>query len=98
VWSSRLPLLTLRATVPAGIGSPPYPGSSDPDPGVFRSRPPCSAAAQRHTGADMADQVTTGRFVGRTNELARLHQLLARAGGGEALVGGSGGGGGGGGE
>jgi DNA-binding CsgD family transcriptional regulator/tetratricopeptide (TPR) repeat protein len=34
----------------------------------------------------MADQVTTGRFVGRTNELALLHQLLARAGDGEPLV------------
>jgi predicted ATPase len=34
----------------------------------------------------MADQVTTGRFVGRTNELAWLHQLLARAGDGEPLV------------
>jgi DNA-binding CsgD family transcriptional regulator/tetratricopeptide (TPR) repeat protein len=34
----------------------------------------------------MANQVTTGRFVGRTNELARLHQLLARAGDGEPLV------------
>ena len=39
----------------------------------------------------MADQVSTGRFVGRTNELARLHQLLARAANGTpqvALVGG----------
>jgi hypothetical protein len=27
----------------------------------------------------MADQVTTGRFVGCTQELARLRQLLARA-------------------
>jgi AAA ATPase domain len=35
----------------------------------------------------MADQVTTGRFVGRTTELAWLHQLLARAGAGEPLVG-----------
>jgi predicted ATPase len=34
----------------------------------------------------MADQVTTGRFVGRTNELAWLHQLLARAGGGQPLL------------
>jgi DNA-binding CsgD family transcriptional regulator len=34
----------------------------------------------------MADQVTTGRFVGRTQELARLRQLLARAGDGEPLV------------
>jgi hypothetical protein len=34
----------------------------------------------------MADQVTTGRFVGRTDELARLRQLLARAGDGEPLV------------
>jgi AAA ATPase domain len=34
----------------------------------------------------MADRVTTGRFVGRTQELARLHQLLARAGDGEPLV------------
>jgi predicted ATPase len=34
----------------------------------------------------MADQVTTGWFVGRTQELARLHQLLGRAVGGEPLV------------
>jgi predicted ATPase len=34
----------------------------------------------------MADQITTGRFVGRTNELARLHQLLARAVDGQPLV------------
>ena len=34
----------------------------------------------------MAYQVTTGRFVGRTNELAWLHELLARAGDGEPLV------------
>src|SRR4029450_13523462 len=42
----------------------------------------------------MADQVTTGRFVGRTNELARLRELLVRAGDGEPLVVGIGGGGG----
>jgi predicted ATPase len=34
----------------------------------------------------MADQVTTGRFVGRTQELAWLRQLLARAATGEPLV------------
>jgi predicted ATPase len=34
----------------------------------------------------MTDQVTTGRFVGRTQELALLRQLLARAAAGEALV------------
>jgi DNA-binding NarL/FixJ family response regulator len=34
----------------------------------------------------MADQVTTGRFVGRTQELAQLHQLLARAAAGEPLL------------
>jgi DNA-binding CsgD family transcriptional regulator len=34
----------------------------------------------------MADQVTTGRFVGRTQELARLHQLLARAVDGQPLL------------
>jgi DNA-binding CsgD family transcriptional regulator/tetratricopeptide (TPR) repeat protein len=34
----------------------------------------------------MADQVTTGRFVGRTNELARLRQLLTRAADGQSLV------------
>jgi predicted ATPase len=34
----------------------------------------------------MADQVTTGRFVGRTQELARLRGLLARAAGGEPLL------------
>jgi DNA-binding CsgD family transcriptional regulator len=34
----------------------------------------------------MAYQVTTGRFVGRTQELARLGELLARAAGGEPLV------------
>jgi DNA-binding CsgD family transcriptional regulator len=34
----------------------------------------------------MADQVTTGRFVGRTNELARLHQLLPPATDGGVLV------------
>ena len=34
----------------------------------------------------MAYQVTTGRFVGRTQELARLRELLARAADGEPLV------------
>jgi DNA-binding CsgD family transcriptional regulator len=34
----------------------------------------------------MASQVTTGRFVGRTTELARLRQLLVRATTGEALL------------
>jgi DNA-binding CsgD family transcriptional regulator/tetratricopeptide (TPR) repeat protein len=34
----------------------------------------------------MAYRVTTGRFIGRTSELARLHQLLARAAGGEPLL------------
>jgi predicted ATPase len=34
----------------------------------------------------MAYQVTTGRFVGRTTELARLRQLLARVAGGEPLL------------
>src|SRR5262245_49902739 len=34
----------------------------------------------------MADQITTGRFVGRTQELARLHQLLAHAVDGEPLL------------
>jgi DNA-binding CsgD family transcriptional regulator/tetratricopeptide (TPR) repeat protein len=34
----------------------------------------------------MASQVTTGRFVGRTNELARLGELLTRAVDGEPLV------------
>ena len=34
----------------------------------------------------MAYQVTTGPFVGRTNELASLHQLLARAGDGQPLL------------
>jgi DNA-binding CsgD family transcriptional regulator len=34
----------------------------------------------------MADQVTAGRFVGRTQELARLRQLLAHAAGGQPLV------------
>ena len=34
----------------------------------------------------MAYQVTTGRFVGRTTELAWLGELLARAAGGEPLV------------
>jgi predicted ATPase len=34
----------------------------------------------------MADQVTTGRFVGRTSELARLGELLARAADGTPLV------------
>jgi ATP/maltotriose-dependent transcriptional regulator MalT len=34
----------------------------------------------------MADQVTAGRFVGRTQELARLHQLLARAADGTPLL------------
>jgi len=34
----------------------------------------------------MADQVTTGWFVGRTQELARLHQLLARAADGTPLL------------
>jgi DNA-binding CsgD family transcriptional regulator len=34
----------------------------------------------------MAYQVTAGRFVGRTQELARLHQLLARTTAGEPLV------------
>jgi DNA-binding CsgD family transcriptional regulator/tetratricopeptide (TPR) repeat protein len=34
----------------------------------------------------MASQVTAGRFVGRTQELARLRQLLARTADGESLV------------
>jgi tetratricopeptide (TPR) repeat protein len=34
----------------------------------------------------MADQVTTGRFVGRTHELARLGELLARATDGQPLL------------
>jgi DNA-binding CsgD family transcriptional regulator/tetratricopeptide (TPR) repeat protein len=34
----------------------------------------------------MADQVTTARFVGRTDELARLHQLLGRAATGQPLL------------
>src|SRR5499425_2277695 len=34
----------------------------------------------------MAYQVTAGRFVGRTQELARLRHLLARAAAGEPLV------------
>jgi len=34
----------------------------------------------------MASQVTTGRFVGRTQQLARLHQLLAHAVDGEPLI------------
>ncbi|MDF2743650.1 MAG: transcriptional regulator, LuxR family, partial [Actinomycetia bacterium] len=34
----------------------------------------------------MASQVTTGRFVGRTQELARLRQLLARAADGPPLL------------
>jgi DNA-binding CsgD family transcriptional regulator len=34
----------------------------------------------------MADQVTAGRFVGRTQELARLRELLARATDGQSLV------------
>jgi predicted ATPase len=34
----------------------------------------------------MASQVTAGRFVGRTQELTRLRELLARAAGGEPLV------------
>src|SRR5215207_10024507 len=34
----------------------------------------------------MASQVTTGRFVGRTQELARLRELLAHAVDGEPLV------------
>jgi predicted ATPase len=34
----------------------------------------------------MADQVMTGRFVGRAEELARLGELLARAATGEPLL------------
>jgi len=34
----------------------------------------------------MTDQVTAGRFVGRTQELARLRELLARAANGQPLV------------
>jgi MoxR-like ATPase len=34
----------------------------------------------------MASQVTTGRFVGRTQELTRLGELLTRATAGEPLV------------
>jgi hypothetical protein len=34
----------------------------------------------------MADQVTTGRFVGRTQELERLRELLARATDGQPLL------------
>jgi len=45
-----------------------------------------SSAPAGHTGADMANQVTAGRFVGRAQELARLRQLLAGAADGEPLV------------
>jgi hypothetical protein len=34
----------------------------------------------------MAYQVTTGQFIGRTQELARLRQLLARAADGQPLL------------
>src|SRR4029450_6299878 len=54
-----------------------------------------ASAAQRHTGAGMAYQVTMGRFIGRIQELARLRELLVRATTGEPLVAGGGGGGGG---
>src|SRR4029453_18560804 len=72
------------------------PEGSQPIGGMKVAAPPCSAAASRHTGADMAYQVPAGRFVGRTQELARLGQLLAGAVGGQpllALLGGGGGGG-----
>jgi hypothetical protein len=47
---------------------------------------PAVAVLSGHTGADMAYQVTTGRFVGRTQEVAWPGELLARAAGGEPLV------------
>jgi predicted ATPase len=71
------------ASVQAGIGPLSYLGPQ------IRARP--SLAPAGHTGAGMAYQVTTGRFVGRTQELARLGELLARAADGEpwiALIGG----------
>src|SRR5262245_23746880 len=77
--------MTLRATTPAGIGAPPYLGSLDAYRGLFRSAPDPQHQPE-HTGADMADQVTTGRFVGRTQQLARLRELLVRATDGEALL------------
>src|SRR4030095_16621749 len=44
------------------------------------------STGQRHSGAGMTDQVTAGRFVGRTQELARLRELAARAANGQPLV------------
>ena len=71
-------LVTLWATTPAGIGTPPYPGSLDPRPTLLRTG--------GHNGTGMAYQVMSRRFVGRSQELARLRQLLARAADGTPLV------------
>jgi len=54
------------------------PGSLDPHPTL--------PSAGRAYWVDMAYKVTTGRFVGRIQELARLGALLARAVDGEPLV------------
>jgi DNA-binding CsgD family transcriptional regulator len=70
-------LVTLRADHPAGIGTPPYPGSSDPHPTLLRTGGILSG---------MAYQIRAGRFVGRTQELARLRELLARAADGQPQV------------
>src|SRR5262245_66539478 len=45
-----------------------------------------SSSASAHTEAGMTDQIMAGRFVGRTEELARLRELLARAADGQPLV------------
>src|SRR6266498_705964 len=74
----HLPLMTLRAASPADIGTRLYSGSSDPSATLLRT-------GGGHTGG-MPYQVMSGRFVGRTEELARLRELLARAADGEPLV------------
>jgi len=68
----------LRASAATDISNPRYPGSSD--------RAHLAQYRRGILGLDMADRVTTGRFVGRTNELAWLRELLVRAGDGEPLV------------
>jgi DNA-binding CsgD family transcriptional regulator/tetratricopeptide (TPR) repeat protein len=77
--------VTLWATARADIGAPPYPGTSDPHPGSSDLRLTLLSTGG-HTGAGMAYQVTAGRFIGRTQELARLRELLARAADGQPLV------------
>jgi hypothetical protein len=52
---------------------------------VLRSAPDPPQNRAGPNGAGMTYQVSTGRFVGRTQELARLSQLLAHVADGQPL-------------